>query len=128
MPRSTSCRRAHKMRTIRTKLTASAVVAGTVVCASFGGLVLSATSAWASNPVLSVIAGSGSAGAPTAGPATSSHLSSPSAVAVDSAGNMYIADTNNNVIEKVSPSGSLSIFAGTGTAGLPTAGPATSAS
>jgi sugar lactone lactonase YvrE len=114
------------MRTIRTKLTASAVVAGTVVCASFGGLVLSATSAWASNPVLSVIAGSGSAGAPTAGPATSSHLSSPSAVAVDSAGNMYIADTNNNVIEKVSPSGSLSIFAGTGTAGLPTAGPATS--
>nr|WP_255479304.1 cell wall-binding repeat-containing protein [Quadrisphaera sp. RL12-1S] len=75
---------------------------------------------------LSIIAGTGTAGAPTAGPATSSALYTPSGVAVDSAGNVYIADTSNHRIEKVNTSGQLSIIAGTGTAGAPTAGAATS--
>ena len=77
---------------------------------------------------LSIIAGTGTSGAPTPGPATSSDLSNPSGVAVDSSGNVYIADTNNQVVEKVTPGtpGTLSIAAGTGTSGAPTPGPATS--
>ena len=75
---------------------------------------------------LSVFAGTGTRGAPTAGPATSSKLAVPTGVAVDSHGNVYIADTVNNVVEKVTPDGTLSVFAGTGTKGAPTGGPATS--
>jgi sugar lactone lactonase YvrE len=59
---------------------------------------------------LSVIAGTGQAGAPTAGPATRSMLDLPKAAAVDSAGNMYIADSGNDMVEKVTPAGDLSII------------------
>ncbi len=69
--------------------------------------------------------GTGTSGAPTPGPATSSTLNNPQQAAFDSSGNLYIADANNNEVEKVTPSGTLSIFAGTGTAGAPTPGPAT---
>ena len=80
----------------------------------------------ATSPTLSVIAGTGTDGSPTAGPATSSQLNQPYGVALDASGNVYIADSENNVIERVAPSGTLSIIAGNGTAGPPTAGPATS--
>ena len=76
--------------------------------------------------VLTIFAGNGTAGAPTAGPATSSDLHGPRGTAIDSSGNAYIADTTNNRIEKVTPAGTLSVFAGTGTAGAPTVGAATS--
>jgi sugar lactone lactonase YvrE len=75
---------------------------------------------------LSIFAGTGKAGAPTPGPATSSDLDSLNQIAIDSSGNVYIADSGNSVVEKVTPSGHLSIFAGTGKAGVPTPGPATS--
>jgi sugar lactone lactonase YvrE len=74
---------------------------------------------------LSFVAGTGVAGTPTAGPAISSKLHGPDSVDVDSSGNLYIADEENNVVEKVTPSGTLSIFAGNGTQGSPVAGPAT---
>jgi sugar lactone lactonase YvrE len=79
-----------------------------------------------SNGTLSIIAGNGTAGAPVPGPATSSPLSNPQGVAVDGAGNVYIADSANNVVEKVTPDGNLSIIAGNGSQGAPVAGPATS--
>jgi DNA-binding beta-propeller fold protein YncE len=76
---------------------------------------------------LSLIAGDGQAGPPTPGPATSSDLSFPTAVAVDNQGNIYIADSMNDVVEKVTPSGTLSIIAGkVGQTAPPTPGPATS--
>jgi NHL repeat len=75
---------------------------------------------------LAVIAGDGSAGAPTTGPATSSALDNPVGMAVDLFGNVYIGDMGNNVVEKVTPSGHLSIVAGNGTMGAPVPGPATS--
>ena len=75
---------------------------------------------------LSIIAGTGTAGQPTPGPATASSLHAPAGVAVDGAGDLYIADTGNHVVEEVTPAGVLSIVAGTGAAGLPVAGPATS--
>jgi hypothetical protein len=63
------------------------------------------------------------------GPATSAELNYPSGVAVDSAGNVYIADTNNNRIRKVAAvSGIITTIAGNGTAGYSgDNGPATSA-
>ena len=73
-----------------------------------------------------MVAGTGTAGAPTAGPATSSRLNRETAVAADSSGNLYIADTNNNEVEKVTASGTLSVIAGTGIAGASTPGLATS--
>ncbi len=75
---------------------------------------------------LSIIAGNGNQGAPTPGPATNSDLSSPSGVATDSSGNVYIADQGNQRVEEVTPTGTLSIIAGTGNQGPPTPGPATS--
>jgi uncharacterized protein (TIGR03437 family) len=51
------------------------------------------------------------------GPAMSAMLNSPSAVAVDSTGNLYIADTGNDRIRKVS-NGIITTIAGTGVAGF----------
>jgi uncharacterized protein (TIGR03437 family) len=51
------------------------------------------------------------------GQATSAQLNTPQAVAVDSSGNLYIADTANNVVRKVTAAGVISTIAGNGTAG-----------
>ncbi|MHB8219959.1 MAG: NHL repeat-containing protein [Acidimicrobiales bacterium] len=58
----------------------------------------------------------GSTGSPTTGPATTSELNEPGIVVADATG-FYIGDINNNEVEKVTPHGTLSVFAGTGTAG-----------
>jgi sugar lactone lactonase YvrE len=50
------------------------------------------------------------------GSATAAQLSVPDGVAVDSAGDVYIADTGDNEIRKVSPSGTITRVAGTGAA------------
>ncbi len=52
------------------------------------------------------------------GPATLASLSIPSGVAVDAAGNLFIADQNNNLIRKVDPFGIISSVAGTGAPGF----------
>ena len=70
--------------------------------------------------VISTIAGSGEAGfsrggfSGDGGPATSARLSSPSGVALDGAGNLFIADTYNRRIRKVDSAGVISTVAGTG--------------
>lgn len=76
---------------------------------------------------LSIVAGQvGEAGPPTPGQATDSELDDPAGIAVDSSGNLYIADAGNDVIEKVTPAGQLSIFAGeVGDEDAPTPGLAT---
>jgi sugar lactone lactonase YvrE len=63
------------------------------------------------------------------GAATSATLATPSAVAYDSAGNLYIADANNHVIREVAKAtGIITTIAGTGTEGFSgDNGPATSA-
>jgi trimeric autotransporter adhesin len=48
------------------------------------------------------------------GTALSASLSSPRGVAMDSAGNLYIADASNNVIRKVSSTGTMTTFVGAG--------------
>ncbi len=47
----------------------------------------------------------------------SAQLNSPSGVAVDGAGNLYIADSDNHRIRKISPDGTVTTVAGTGTGG-----------
>ena len=81
-----------------------------------------------SNGVITTVAGNGTAGfSGDNGPATSAQLYDPAGVAVDSAGNLYIADTGNNRIRKVS-NGVITTVAGNGTAGFSgDGGPATSA-
>ena len=74
---------------------------------------------------LSIIAGNGTIGPPTPGLATNSSLSYPQGVAVDSSGNVYIADVGNNMVEEIDNADNLSIIAGNGTMGPPTAGIAT---
>ncbi|RZK21790.1 MAG: hypothetical protein EOO43_10400, partial [Flavobacterium sp.] len=77
--------------------------------------------------VISTIAGGG-ASLGDGGQATSAQLNLPTGVAVDRAGNVYIADRNNNRIRKVNTSGIISTIAGTGTAGTTgDGGPASSA-
>jgi uncharacterized protein (TIGR03437 family) len=46
--------------------------------------------------------------------ATSASLSGPNGLAFDTAANLYIADTGNNRVRRVDPSGSISTFAGNG--------------
>jgi trimeric autotransporter adhesin len=63
--------------------------------------------------VISTVAGNGKEGFSGDGDkATSAQLSNPHGVAVDSAGNLYIADTDNNRIRKVTPAGVMTTVAG----------------
>ena len=64
-------------------------------------------------------AGNGSVGyAGDNGPAISASLSGPAGVHVDSAGNVYIADVQNNRIRKVDSQGIITTFAGNKTGGF----------
>jgi hypothetical protein len=68
---------------------------------------------------VTTIAGTGTAGSTgDGGQATLARLSAPERLAFDTAGNLYIADSANNKIRKVTPAGIISTVAGTGTAGF----------
>jgi sugar lactone lactonase YvrE len=67
---------------------------------------------------ISTIAGTGTAGyAGDGGAASSAALNGPQGLAADRYGDLYIADTNNNVVRKISPRGGITTYAGTGAAG-----------
>src|SRR6266478_6483057 len=67
--------------------------------------------------VISTFAGNGIQGSSgDGGLATSAALNAPSGVATDASGNVYIADTGNNVVRKVS-GGNITLFAGSYAAG-----------
>ena|ERR1700676_551907 len=70
------------------------------------------------NGVLTRVAGNAQGGySGDGGPATDAQLNAPSALAMDSGGNLYIADTNNNVIRQVTPDGVITTVAGNGSLG-----------
>ncbi len=62
------------------------------------------------------------------GSAQAASIYSPDGIAVDNAGNVYVADNQSNVIRKISAAGVVTTFAGTGTQGFSgDGGPATAA-
>jgi uncharacterized protein (TIGR03437 family) len=71
----------------------------------------------ASSSIMSTFAGNGVEGlGGDGGGATGALMDTPTAVVLDAAGNLYIADTNNNRIRKVGTDGNIITFAGTGNA------------
>lgn len=63
---------------------------------------------------ITTVAGTGVAGFSGDGPATANQLNQPRGIAVDIAGNLYIADSANNRVRKVTPGGFMTTFAGAG--------------
>ena len=92
---------------------------GAVVASAFVEGVGSGPAVTFTPGTLSTIAGNGTAGNTGNGAAaTSAELNSTAGVAVDSAGNLYIADANAEVIRKITAStGAISKVAGNGTSG-----------
>jgi uncharacterized protein (TIGR03437 family) len=69
--------------------------------------------------IISTIAGNGlTAYSGDGGAATSASLNFPLGIARDTAGNVYVADTGNNAVRKITPGGVISTVAGTGHAGF----------
>ncbi len=105
------------------------------VCTGRGGTLFVVD--WGNNVVLQAApqalvitaAGNGTPGnTGDGGPAYLAQLNGPSACALDSAGDLFIADTWNHSIRKVDPSGTISTVAGTGALGFSgDEGPATAA-
>jgi sugar lactone lactonase YvrE len=67
--------------------------------------------------VVTTFAGSGSERGSADGPRLSARFMVPSAIAVDSADSLYVADTGNHKVRKISVSGEVTTLAGSGQAG-----------
>jgi uncharacterized protein (TIGR03437 family) len=89
---------------------------GNLYIADFGNSRVRKVSA--SGAIISTVAGNGTAGySGDGGPAVKAQLTGPQGVAVDAAGNLYIADTENNLIREVTLDGLIATAAGNGIAG-----------
>lgn len=69
------------------------------------------------NGTVSTLAGAGYAGYAD-GQGTSAVFQHPSAIAVDGSGNVFVSDQQNHRIRKITPSGSVTTFAGSGSPGF----------
>ena len=94
------------------------------------GLLLACPHTWGGSTPrtyhIETVAGSGLNG--DQGPATAAQISSVQGIAMDRFGNLYLSDTDNHRVRRVSASGIITTFAGTGVAGFSgDGGPATTA-
>jgi len=69
-----------------------------------------------SGGVVSTLAGTGAIGSANGAGATATFYA-PRGLAVDGSGNVYVADSDNAMIRKITPGGTVSTLAGTGTSG-----------
>jgi uncharacterized protein (TIGR03437 family) len=68
--------------------------------------------------IITTLAGTGAAGfSGDDGPAAAARLNQPNALALDPAGNLYIADMGNHRVRRVAPDGTITTVAGTGQPG-----------
>jgi hypothetical protein len=80
-------------------------------------------------PIITTIAGSGRPFIGNNGPATDASFGQLSGLAIDSKGNLYVCDLDHNIVVRIAPTGTATIFAGNGKNVLAgDGGPATQAS
>jgi sugar lactone lactonase YvrE len=107
---------------MRRRLWSAAAVAAAIAVASTAAL--GATGA----ATITTIAGNGTAGfSGDGGRGNRAQVAGPTGLAVDRAGNVYIADSLNNRVRRVSPNGTITTYAGSNSTSLGDGGPATSA-
>jgi uncharacterized protein (TIGR03437 family) len=69
--------------------------------------------------IITTLAGTGVAGySGDNGPAIAAELNTPVRLTVDTSGNLYVSDSNANVVRRISAAGTITTFAGNGTAGF----------
>jgi len=92
------------------------------------GLACAAAAPAAGVPAYGIQTVAGSSFIGDGGPATAAQIGAIQGVAVDGKGNLYLSDTDNNRVRKVDTTGTITTFAGNGTAGFSgDGGPATAA-
>jgi sugar lactone lactonase YvrE len=95
---------------------------GTVYVTDTGANVLEAVANGSTTPVAGSLSAYGEHG--DGGPAVNASLFHPGGTAEDAKGDIFIADSGDNVVREITPNGVIQRIAGTGIAGLGYAGPA----